>query len=66
MHYYYSLSEAAEAVGTSRTSLKRAAMKNKVGIWIRERLVAITMPQAQNLRKQINDTAGNPHKEKSK
>ena len=66
MPTYISLSEAAEAVGTSRTSLKRAALKNKVGIWIKQRLVAITMPQAQNLRKTIYDTAGNPHKEKNK
>ena len=60
MTYWYSVGEAAEYVGTTRTSLKRAATKDRVGIWIRDRLVAITLKQAETLRKGINDTAGRP------
>lgn len=60
MTYWYSVSEAAEYVGTTRTSLKRAAAKDRIGIWIRDRLVAITLKQAEGLRKTIHDTAGRP------
>lgn len=60
MNYWYTVSEAAEHVGTTRTSLKRAASEKRVGIWIRDRLVAITLKQAETLRKTIHDTAGRP------
>ena len=57
---YYSLTDAANLVGTTRTSLKRAATKKRVGVWVKDRLVAITLKTAQTLRKEIRDSAGRP------
>lgn len=57
---YTSLNRAAKHVGTTRTSLVRAAIRNNVGVRVDNRIVGITLQDAEELRKDIHDRPGRP------
>lgn len=58
---YMNIDQCAELIGASRTSIKTAAHKHRIGIFVGDKLVAISPTDAKKIRSKINKRCGNPN-----
>ena len=58
---YMNIDQCAELIGASRTSIKTAAHKHRIGIFVGDKLVAISPTDAKKLRSKIRVKCGNPN-----
>ena len=58
---YMNIDQCAELIGASRTSIKTAAHKHRIGVFVGDKLVAISPADAKKIRSKINRKCGNPN-----
>ena len=58
---HVSASAAAKLLGCSRSSICRAAKKNKLGVFAGDRLAALSTEDVEKIRPLLHATAGNPN-----
>ena len=58
---YMNIDQCAELIGASRTSIKTAAHKHRIGVFVGDKLVAISPTDAKKLRSKIRTKCGNPN-----
>lgn len=57
---YMNINQVAELIGASRTSIKTMAHKFRIGVFIEDKLVALSKSDAKKLRSKIRKKPGNP------
>lgn len=58
--HYMNINQVAELIGASRTSIKTMAHKYRIGVFVEDKLVALSKSDAKKLRSKIRKRPGNP------
>ena len=58
---YMNIDQCCELIGASRTSVKTMAHKFRIGVFVADKLVAISPSDAKKLRAKIRKRCGNPN-----
>ena len=58
---FMNIDQCCELIGASRTSVKTMAHKFRIGVFVADKLVAISPTDAKKLRAKIRTKCGNPN-----